>query len=112
MIKAVVNQSDLQKLLRNVGRVKRRMTGKRSVNKTLKKGALVGQKIAQELVTVKTGTLKKSIAVTEEGSIVRLVANEPYAAVSEYKDKPYMRPVLKQKHKILRAAANEHKKNI
>lgn len=111
MIKVNIDQSKLMALERRALKKQKQLTSQRAVNKSLKKGANIGRDIAKSMVSVKSGELRDSIEVIEAGDTVQIIADKPYATVSEYKDRAYMRPAMKST-KLLRAIADEHKKNI
>lgn len=108
-----ISTASLVKYRKNVEKYKKRYTSSRIRTMSLKAGASEVEEEAKKQVTVLSGELRDSIGKKVEGESVLVTVSAPHATVSEYKDKPFMRPAAKiAAHKAVSAIANAYRLNV
>lgn len=112
-MRAFFTQDSLRKLERTIKLKQKALASRRNEVIAYNAGGQVIVEKAKSLVRKDTGVLQDSIGVKVKSGAVTVGSDLPYATVSEYKDKPYMRPAIKsEKRKVLNAIASEYKKRI
>lgn len=113
MFSATVDKAALRKTQAALERRKKKALLRKNIKKALRPGAEIGLDEAKRLVPVDTGKLRDNLAIRVYGNGLIIRSTLPYAAFNEFKNRPFLRPVIKtKKDNIVSAVRDEYKKIV